>query len=89
MDNNIKNKANVLAQALDNAYLSEEDRSYDVKLEFSEKDFTEDITAMLYAICIFFSKVTGETMDLTDIIQMLKDLAIEEMLNTLNESEGN
>ena len=78
--NNINNKADVLYRALCNAYMDEENRSYDAKLDYNEEHFEEDITAMLFAICLIFTRLTKIDMNILEFTHLLNSLAVQNLL---------
>lgn len=64
--------------ALMDVYKDEEKRELHTlpKIEL-EDDFTEDVTAMLAAMCVFVNKTTGSDDELIDFTYLLNKLAIQ------------
>ena len=83
---NVNDKAMVLYRALGNAYMDEENRSYDTKLNFNEEHFEEDITAMLLAAYMIFTRLTKIEMDILEFTHVLNKLAVQNILE-IQESE--
>lgn len=77
---NMNDKAMVLYRALCNAYMDEENRSYDTKLKFNEEHFEKDITAMLFAVFMIFIRLTKTEMDILEFTHVLNKLAVQNLL---------
>lgn len=66
--------------AILNVYKSEEDR-YDIQqMELDDENFSEDITALVFAINGFMAKVIGEEMDVFDCIAVINKLAVQQVM---------
>jgi len=82
------NKILVFATQLMNAYRDEEDIEYVQKLEFEEDELTDDFIAMLQAIKIHYTRITGEETDIIGITHILNRLAFQHLLDKSEVKEG-
>lgn len=76
-----QHKALVFTVALQNAYKDEDNREDVGKLELTEEEATEDFTAMLVAMSIFYEGVSGDDCDLIGFTHILNRLAIQHAMN--------
>lgn len=79
----IEKKAVAFVAALADIYRDEEDRELVAvkKMEFSD-DITEDFTAMLIAMQLLFSRITGDDCsDIIDFTHILNKLAIQYVMH--------
>ena len=63
-----------------NAYRDEENREPVQKMELNDDNLTEDFTAMVYALNMFFNKVTGQGVDIIDFTHALNKLVVQHLL---------
>lgn len=78
-----ENKILTFVTAIQDVYKNEEDRQLDFlqKLELSDDEITEDFTAILYAMQVWYSSITGGNEDIFDFIGILNRLAIQHQFN--------
>lgn len=86
--NKLKEKTFHFLAALLDVYKDEEKRELHMlpKIEL-EDDITEDITAMLAAMCIVVNKMTGENEDLIGFTYTLNKLAIQSVYEPEEEKD--
>lgn len=65
---------------LNNSYRDEEDREDAGKLELKESELTEDFTAMLYALYLHYSRLTGDDIDFISFTHLCNRLAIQHLM---------
>lgn len=83
-DSKFKNKVVCFLTSLQNAYQDDEDKEDFPRLDFKEEELTEDFTAMLVALFVLYTRITGEDTDLIGFTNILNRLALQ---NVLNENE--
>lgn len=68
--------------ALMDVYRSEENKeSMDIKIDFKPEEFTEDMTAILFAMFTFYHKLScDEDSDIIDFVNLLNKLAVQKLL---------
>ena len=76
--NTIQEKAMHFLTALADVYRDEDNRELEAfpKMEFS-KDITEDFTAMLLAMKVFFERIADNDGDIIDFTHILNKLAVQ------------
>ena len=74
------NKVLVFIDMIINAYRSEDNQEFTQQLKLDDENLTEDFTAMVFAINMFFNQVTGDTMDIIDFTHLLNKLAVQHLL---------
>lgn len=90
MTEEFNQKILVFATAIQDVYKDEEnkERQYLPKLDLSESTFTEDFTAMIYALYTLFKSVTGdESTDIIGFTHILNRLVVQDILNNKEESQ--
>lgn len=78
--NKFENKALIFTTMLNNAYRDEEDAEYAGKLELKEEELTDDFTAMLYAIFIFYERLSGDDIDFIGFTHICNRLAVQHLM---------
>ena len=74
----LEEKTHAFYTALTNCYRNEDDRDMQIRTMKIQPDMTEDISAMLLAMFIFFRRITGEEEnDLVGFTHFLNRLAIQ------------
>ena len=63
-----------------NAYRDEENREPVQKMQLNDDNLTEDFTAMVYALNMFFDEVTGQQVDIIDFTHVLNKLVVQHLL---------
>lgn len=63
-----------------NAYRDEENREPVQKMELNDDNLTEDFTAMIYALNMFFDEVTGQEVDVFDFTHVINKLVVQHLL---------
>ena len=63
-----------------NAYRGEENREPVQKMELNDDNLTEDFTAMVYALNMFFDEVTGQQVDIIDFTHVLNKLVVQHLI---------
>lgn len=63
-----------------NTYRDEENQEPLQKMELNNDSLTENFTAMVYALNLFFDKVTGQTIDIIDFTHLLNKLVVQHLL---------
>ena len=81
-----KNKVLTFYTAIANAYRSEENREPIEKIELSE-DVTEDFTSIVYALNVFFDKLTGQDIDIIDFTHVLNKLVVQNLIENKDGTE--
>lgn len=67
--------------AIRNTYLDEENQEILAKMKLNDENITEDFTAMLFALNLFFNKVTGQNVDIIDFTHLLNKLAFQHLMD--------
>ena len=75
--------------ALINVYKDEDDREELSKLDLVEEELTDDFTAMLQALHLTYSRMTGDDVDLIGFTHILNRLAMQELMVPKNDVEVN
>lgn len=70
-------KAQMFALGLNNIYKDEDDRTYIGKLDFTRQDITEDLTAMLYGVYVYYKLITGDDSDFIGFTHICNRLAVQ------------
>lgn len=80
---NFEEKILYFMTALQDVYKDDDNKeSWNIpKFELSDDTLTEDFTAMLYALKVFYSNITGDDGDIFDFIGILNRLAIQHSFN--------
>ena len=74
------NKVLVFIDMITNAYRSEDNQEFTQQLKLDDENLTEDFTAMVFALKLFFEKVTGNTMDVIDFTHLLNKLVFQHLM---------
>lgn len=77
---NFEDKIINFLTAFTNVYRSEENQEFTQQMKFDNEDLTEDFTAVLFALNMFFNKLTGNTMDIIDFTHLLNKLAVQHLM---------
>ena len=85
---NFDRKALIFNQSIRNAYIEEEQRPDYGKLDLNEDELTEDFTAMLYGLYIFYKELIDENCDLIDFIGILNRLAVQKIVEDSEEKSN-
>ena len=74
-------KVKMFETSLKDTYKCEEDKEgTQSQLEFDEENLTEDFTAIMYAMWIFYQKISGdENCDIIGFTHLLNRLAIQKL----------
>ena len=64
-----------------NAYRSEENQEYTQQMTLDNENLTEDFTAMVFALNVFFNKVTGRDIDVIDFTHLMNKLAFQHLID--------
>ena len=64
-----------------NAYRSEENQEYTQTMILDNENLTEDFTAMVFALNVFFNKVTGQDIDVIDLTHLMNKLAFQHLID--------
>ena len=67
-------------EAIKNAYRTEKNQVPLQKMQLTNDNLTEDFTAMVYALNMFFSEVTGQEIDIIDFTHLLNKLVVQNLL---------
>ena len=67
--------------AITNTYRSEENQNFTQQMKLDNENLTEDFTAMVFALNMFFNKVTGEEIDVLDFTHLLNKLAVQHLMD--------
>ncbi len=51
-----------------------------VYLSFNNENLTEDFTAMVFALNMFYNNITGDTMDIIEFTHLLNTLAVQHLM---------
>lgn len=85
---NFETKCLYFIAALKDIYRdSESKESMDIKLEINNDTLTEDFTAMLFAMFMFYTQITGDETDLVGFTHLLNRLAMQHVMRKENEDE--
>ncbi len=57
-------------------------------MKLDDENLTEDFTAMVFALNMFFNKVTGNTMDIIDFTHLMNKLAIQHLMEDHQTEKG-
>ena len=74
------NKILTFLTLIANAYRSEENQEYTQQMTLDDENLTEDFTAMVFALNIFFNKVTGQDIDVIDFTHLMNKLAFQHLI---------
>ena len=74
------NKILTFLTLIANAYRSEENQEVTQQMKLDDENLTEDFTAMVFALKLFFEKVTGNTMDVIDFTHLLNKLVFQHLM---------
>ncbi|MDR2024041.1 MAG: hypothetical protein LBQ71_12560 [Hungatella sp.] len=68
--------------ALSDMYRDEEERegSFVSKLDLTEEELTEDFTAMIYAVWVFYKKITGDDVDILGFTHIANRLVFQKFI---------
>lgn len=81
-----ENKALVFASALSNVYKKPEERDDLQELKLEEESLTEDFTAMLWGLMVFYKHISGKEVDILGFISLLNRLAFQHLTGEKEES---
>ncbi len=71
-----------------NAYRAEENQEPVQKMQLTNDNLTEDFTAMVYALNMFFDEVTGQEIDIIDFTHLLNKLVVQNLLENREVEEN-
>ena len=71
-----------------NAYRAEENQEPVQKMQLTNDNLTEDFTAMVYALNMFFNEVTGQGIDIIDFTHLLNKLVVQNLLENREVDEN-
>lgn len=71
-----------------NAYRSEENQEYTPQMTLDDENLTEDFTAMVFALNMFFNKVTGQDIDTIDFTHLMNKLAFQHLMDDQPTEKG-
>ena len=76
------NKVLYFNTALKDVYKDNDDKGLPVmpKMELKEETLTDDFTAMLVAMGLFYNEITGEKCDAIEFTHILNKLAIQRLM---------
>lgn len=86
---NLSEKTLVFISALSNAYKGYEEREDFPQIELPADDVTEDFTAMLITLSLFYEELTDDNTDLIGFTHILNRLAVQHIMNENKEKEDN
>lgn len=75
-------------QALINLYRDDNDKLPVNKMEMTDESLTEDFTAMVYALNMFFDETTGQEVDIIDFTHLLNKLVVQHLLEQKGGNEN-
>lgn len=78
--NKFETKTLCFMTALNNAYRDEEQREDVGKLTLTEDELTEDFTAMLFAMKLFYGRISSDEQDIIGFTHILNRLAIQHVM---------
>lgn len=67
-------------EAIKNVYRDEEKQAPIKQMKLDNDNLTEDFTAMVYALNIFFNQITEQENDIIDFIHILNKLVVQHIL---------
>ena len=70
-----------------NAYRGEENQEVTQQMTLDE-NLTEDFTAMVFALNMFFNKVTGQDIDIIDFTHLMNKLAFQHLMDDHTTEKG-
>lgn len=73
------NRVAIFLTAIQDMYKGEDEReAFGLsKLELTDETLTDDFTAMIYAVYMFFRRITKEDMDIIDFVGVINRLVIQ------------
>ena len=71
-----------------NAYRSEENQEYTQQMTLDDENLTKDFTAMVFALNMFFNKVTGQDIDVIDFTHLMNKLAFQHLMYDHSTEKG-
>ena len=85
---NFNDKILVFLTMITNAYRSEGQQELTQQMKLDDENLTEDFTAMVFALNMFFNNVTGNTMDIIDFTHLMNKLAIQHVMEDHQTEKG-
>lgn len=79
------NKILIFLTSITNAYRSEENQEHTQQMALDNENLTEDFTAMVFALNMFFNKVTGQDIDVIDFTHLMNKLVFQHLMDERNE----
>jgi hypothetical protein len=64
-----------------NAYRGEENQEFTQQMTLDDENLTEDFTAMVFALNMFFNKVTGQNIDVIDFTHLMNKLVFQHLMD--------
>ena len=74
------NKILTFLTLIANAYRSEENQEFTEQITLNDENLTEDFTAMIFALNMFFNEVTGQKVDVIDFTHLMNKLAVQHLM---------
>ena len=72
--------------AIGNAYRDEESRVHIQQMKLDD-NLTEDFTAIVFALKMFFKQTTGQEIDIIDFTHLLNKLVVQHLIESKEETE--
>lgn len=72
--------------AIGNAYRDEENRVHIQQMGL-DNNLTEDFTAIVFALKMFFEQTTGQEIDIIDFTHLLNKLVVQHLIESKEETE--
>lgn len=75
------NKILTFLTLIANAYRNEENQEHTQQMTLDNENITEDFTAMIFALNMFFNRVTGQDIDIIDFTHLMNKLAFQHLMD--------
>ncbi len=67
--------------AITSVYRSEENQGFVQQMNLDNENLTEDFTAIVFALKVFFSEVTEQDIDIIDFTHLLNKLVFQHLMD--------
>ena len=78
---NFNDKILTFITLITNAYRSEENQEFTQQMILDDENLTEDFTALVFALNMFFNKVTGQNIDVIDFTHLMNKLVFQHLMD--------
>lgn len=76
-------------EAIKNVYRDKDKQAPIKQMKFDNDNLTEDFTAIVYALNIFFNEITEQDNDILDFIHILNKIVVQHLLGLAERGQEN